>query len=76
MSLRDSWRNTGLSFGLLSSFISSFLSHAYWKTTLGVVEWGHGCTRQGCQGGPMAPWTEHGWVEQGTGRSGGIELDH
>ena len=40
MSLRDSWRNTGLSLGLLSSFISSILSHAYWKTTLGVVEWG------------------------------------
>ena len=37
---RDSWRSSGLSLRLVTSFVTSFVSHIYWSTALGVAEWG------------------------------------
>ena len=40
LDFRKAIRLEGLSLKILTSFTSSFLSHVYWSTTLGVAEWG------------------------------------
>ena len=63
--LQRRFQEFGLTFGLVGSLVSSFISYAYWNLGLGVVEWGMDLRARMVK---MSLWA-HGLATGGLGRA-------